>query len=164
MTSLLLRIISATLFLCCAVVAQAAVTCSVTAGSAAFGVYNPLSAAPLDSTSTVSVTCSLTTPDTVVVNFIVAMSPGTSGSYGSRAMSSGTSNLNYNLYVDSSRSQVWGDGSSSTSTASGSISLGHGLGNNGSGTVTYTDYARLPPAQDVAPGSYTDSIVVSVTW
>jgi spore coat protein U-like protein len=144
--------------------AVAGVSCTVAGTTAAFGVYNPLNATPLNSTGTVTVTCSLTSPDNIVVPFNVALSRGGSGSYTARALQSGAASLGYNLYVDSAYAQIWGDGTSGTSMLAGSIELGHGIGRKGTDSVVYTTFARIPSAQDVAPGTYNDLITVSVTW
>ncbi len=143
---------------------RAAVNCSVTSSAVAFGIYNPFNAFALDSTATVSVTCSLTRPETVTVPYTLGLTAGSSASFAVRTMISGPSTLNYNLYADNARSIIWGDGSSGTSVVAGSLGLGHGLGNNGTNTATHTEYARMPAQQDVLPGSYNDSIVVTVTW
>jgi spore coat protein U-like protein len=41
--------------------------------------------------------------------------------------------------------------------------VGPGVG-NGTRTATHTIYGRIPALQDVAPGSYTDSIVVTLAF
>src|SRR5215831_10431939 len=97
-------------------IACAAVTCSVSSAGVSYGVYDPLSAAALDSNGTLSVTCSIAFPPLVqTVNYTVGFSTG-SGSMLARRMTSGANQLNYNLYTTSSRNQVWGDGNGSTAT------------------------------------------------
>jgi spore coat protein U-like protein len=79
-------------------------------------------------------------------------------------LQNGAASLFYNLYMDSAYAQIWGNGTSGTSVASGAVVLGHGLGKKGTDSVVYTTFARIPVAQDVAVGTYSDIITVSVTW
>jgi spore coat protein U-like protein len=72
-------------------------------------------------------------------------------------MGSGGNQMSYNLYTTNARSTVWGDGSGSTGTISG----------NGSGLLTAAQhivYGRIAINQDVAPGSYTSTVTVTVTF
>jgi spore coat protein U-like protein len=74
-----------------------------------------------------------------------------------RTIANGGNTLNYNLYRDSARSQVWGDGSGSTFTVTGT----------GSGLLTastLTVYGDIAAAQDKPPGTYTSTITVTVTY
>lgn len=130
------------------VAAPARATCTVTATPVAFGAYLPFSAAPTDSTGTVSLHCG---PPADVV---IALSTGGSGSYASRLMASGGSHLNYQLYSNAARTTVWGDGTGGTVTVSESVT----------GSETSTVYGRIPALQGVAPGFYVDTITVTVTF
>ncbi|HSG91110.1 MAG TPA: spore coat U domain-containing protein [Pseudomonadales bacterium] len=152
------------LVLCWSCPADAAVDCSVTATGVAFGVYDPFAALPDDSIGTISVTCRHVPPTRAErINYTVTLSAGGSGAYSQRGMAADTSRLGYNLYADGARSQVWADGSSSSVTITGSMLVGPGVG-NGTRTATHTIYGRIPARQDVAPGGYTDSIVVTLVY
>lgn len=135
------------------------VTCTTSATGVAFGTYAPFNGTPLDSTGTVTVTC---TPTLVglLVSYSIALSAGSSGSYASRTMLSGTSPMNYQLYTDASRSTVWGDGSGGTAVVSDSYTIALLF----PVTRNYTVYGRVPALQAVGPGTYSDSIVVTVTY
>jgi spore coat protein U-like protein len=126
---------------------------SVGATALSFGVYDPGSASSIKSTGTVTVECLVG----VLPSFTIALSAGNSGSYAVRQMSNGSDRLNYNLYTDSNHTVVWGDGTGATSTDSfaGLISL---LSTN------FTVYGRVPHAQYPAPGTFTDTITVTVTY
>ena len=117
-------------------------------------VIDPLATAtPLDATSTLSVTCTNTTPYTVALN--AGANAGGASNFGSRTMKSGSNTLAYQLYLDSGRSSVWGDGTSSSSTSAGT----------GTGSAqTLTIYGRLPSLANVVPGSYTDTVTVTVSY
>ncbi len=67
-------------------------------------------------------------------------------------MSDGRDYLVYQLYDNTGRTTVWGNGSGGTAT----ISM------NSSGTATI--YGRLPAKQNVSAGAYADTILVTVSF
>jgi spore coat protein U-like protein len=131
--------------------------CRVDTSSAqiAFGTYDPLSALPLDATGTVDVIC-----DKNNVAVRVELDRGGGGSYLPRQMRFGIQTLAYNLYVDSTRSIVFGNGSGGTQAGAGMTSAIGGAEFRARIPV----YGRIPPGLDAAFGSYSDSINVSVTF
>ncbi|HEX9206610.1 MAG TPA: spore coat U domain-containing protein [Steroidobacteraceae bacterium] len=144
--------------------ALAGADCSITAASANFGTYDALLAQPDDSTASVTVTCNYVPPGATNVAYTVSASNGFNGtSATTRAMASGTSRLSYNVYVDAARSQVLGTGTGGTVVAQGSMTIGPGIG-NGTRTATHTFYGRVPQAQDTAPGAYSDTLVLTLTY
>lgn len=132
-------------------------TCTVSATSLPFGVYNPASASPTDATGTVTVSCNAIVG--VGASWTIKMSTGSSGSYAPRRLSSGAATLNYNVYTSSARTTVWGDGSAGTGFVSDSATL-----IVGANTKQYTMYGRIPALQDVRAGSYSDSIVITLMY
>jgi spore coat protein U-like protein len=127
-------------------------SCNVSATTLNFGTYDPTSATAINGTSTLSVFCTAGTPYTAALN---VGSGG--GSFVTRTIANGGNLLNYNLFRDAARSQVWGDGSGSTFTVSGT----------GSGLLTannLTVYGEIPIAQDGPPGTYTSTITVTVAY
>jgi len=122
--------------------AQAA--CTISAGAAvSFGTYDWTVAAPTDTVGSMTYTCTTTA--------LVFLSTGSSGTYTTRTMLSGVDVLNYNLYTDAARTQVWGD-----FFTGGTISVAP------AGTpATLNVYGRIPAGQNVPPRSYTDSITVT---
>jgi spore coat protein U domain-containing protein, fimbrial subunit CupE1/2/3/6 len=145
--------------------ALAEADCSVAVSGLAFGTYDQLTTSADDSTGTVTVTCTSIGKGGGVtrVNYSVAFSTGASGSYMQRFMTSGTPRLDYNLYVDAARSTIWGNGNGGTQLITGSLTVGPGVG-NGTRTETHTVYGRIPAQQDAAVGSYTDAIVLTLTF
>lgn len=129
--------------------------CTVSGTTLNFGAsIDPLATAtPLDATSTLSVVCTNTTPYTVALN--AGSNAGGASNFGARTMKSGSHTLGYQLYLDAGRSSVWGDGTASSST---SASTGTGS------TQTMTIYGRLPSLANVIPGSYTDTVTVTVSY
>jgi spore coat protein U-like protein len=135
--------------------ARALVTsCSVSAGGVAFGVYNPLTVTPLDSTAVILVSCNVSQGRNSVT---IALTPGASGTFGARKLVSGASFLRYNLYLDAAYTQIWGDGTGGSVTDTVRVTRRRP---NTQATV----YAQIPALQDVAPGSYADSITVTVNY
>jgi spore coat protein U-like protein len=144
--------------------ATAASDCSVTASGVAFGTYDPSTATPDDSTGSVAVTCTYTGPGGVdTANYTVTLSAGMGGSYAPRKLTAGTSRLDYNLFGDAARTQVWGNAGSGTTIITGSLKVGPGVG-NGTRTATHVIYGRIPQLQDADTGNYTDSILVTLTF
>jgi spore coat protein U-like protein len=126
-------------------------SCAVSASDLAFGSYTAGSGSPLTASTTVQVTCTASLP------YTVALDGGTNtASVTARAMTDGAShNLSYGLYTSNAYTAVWGDGTGGTSTVGGS--------GNGS-AQSLTVYGRIPAAQFVVAGSYSDRITVTVSY
>lgn len=108
---------------------------------------------PVSATSTLTVQCTNTTPYTVALN--AGSNAGGASNFSSRTMKSGSNTLAYQLYLDSGHASVWGDGTSSSSTVAGT-----GTGN----AQTLSIYGSLPSLANVVPGSYTDTVTVTVSY
>lgn len=122
------------------------VTCSVSATGVNFGSYDVFSNVNSDGAGSVSVSCDGD------ASYSIAISSG-NGSYASRWMARDAHQFAYNLYREASRSTIWGDGTGGSAVVSGS----------GTG-ATHTVYGRIPSRQNVYAGSYSDNIVVIVTY
>jgi spore coat protein U-like protein len=75
-------------------------------------------------------------------------------------MASGTNTLQYNLYTTAALTTVFGDGTGATGTDAGT---GTGMAN----ALQYTVYGQLPDNaanQASIPGTYTDTVTVTVTY
>ena len=134
-------------------------TCTVSAGSVAFGIYDPLALGPLDSTGTIQATCTSDRPP--AVTYEIRLDTGQAGSFAPRAMTSGGDQLTYNLYIDAARSAVWGDGSGATAVVTADYNL---TPPGSTQTDSYTVYGRIPAAQVVTAGSYLDTITVTLEF
>lgn len=152
----------ALLVLCGSEQGHAAVTftCKVTATGISFGTYNPLSTTAAESTGTYSVTCTATGTGSATVAGTLSMSAGSSGKFSTRTLVSGTNALNYNIYATQSYGQILGDGTAGTyqESASGTVTAGQAY------VVGGSFYGMIPVGQEVAPGSYSDTIVVTVAY
>jgi|GEM_PF-558361 len=140
-------------------------SCSInSAGNMNFGTYDATSASSTTGSSTISVSCSNGTANSITV----ALSMGSNSvSFSPRTMKdSGGNTLNYNLFTTSVATAgctggvIWGDGTSGTSTVAGT----------GSGSTTptlFTVYGCIPTGQNVTAGvgeTYTDTITVTVSF
>ena len=124
----------------------AAATCDITPQGTSFGAYDPLAPAPLDGVGNIAVRCDSAVP------FTLSLGTGT-GSYADRRMTGASGSLGYNLYVDGSRAIVWGDGSGGTTTVSANAQ-----------SADIPIYGRIPAGQNVRADSYTDTLVVTISY
>lgn len=148
-----------------------ATQCSISTSGLSFGTYDPLAGYPASTPTTANgsarLDCRLTGWDVLFgINVSVALSTGSSGSYMARSLRNGAEQLRYNLYTDPTYTEVFGDGSGSTGIAQEcfpGIFIGC-AGGAASSPATIPVYGRLPGSQDVGPGSYADSLVVTVSF
>ena len=131
-----------------AVSATVTSTCMVSATSLGFGSYSGLVA---PASSTVSVTCTNTTP----YNVGLSAGLGAGATVTSRKMTGPASALlAYGLFRDTGHTVGWG-GTAGTDTVAGT---GNGA------TQPITVYGQIPTAQYVVPGAYADTITVTVSY
>jgi spore coat protein U-like protein len=123
--------------------------CTVSATGVNFGSSGPISS-NVDAAGSVSVQCTKATP------YTVALSGGNAGASDptQRRMSKGTEAITYGLYQNAARSQPWG-GTSGLNTVGGT---GTGAGQ------ALTVYGRVAAQSTPSPGTYVDSVVVTVTY
>jgi spore coat protein U-like protein len=133
-------------------------SCSVSATALSFGPYDPSSATARDSTGTVTVTCTAILLG-VSASWDILLSTGSSGSFTPRRLLSGGNSMQYNLYIDAGRTQVWGDATGTTAKVSDSRFVVVGTSQ-----YSYTTYGRIPALQNLAPGTYTDAITVTLNF
>ncbi len=121
----------------------------IAAGDVIFGSYDPISMLR-DTTGTITVTC--WGRKNARVTYKIGLTTGYSGSFNPREMGSSSYTLSYNLYTDSSRSMIWGDGRNGTSTVGATVKLTDWVT-----TYCHTVYGRIPAAQPTAgAGNYID--------
>lgn len=134
----------------CAGAADAA-QCTVSATSVNFGAYNVFDTKPNDSTGTITLKC-----NGGAKHVSVGLSRGGTLSYALRFMKL-LEPLFYNLYLDASRTVIWGDGSLGTQVDI----IGDPPNNK---NVELTVFGRIPAGQDVSAGSYSDTVTVIVNY
>ena len=141
--------------------ASAAALCSFTSTPAlGFGAYDDSSPASTDSSTSLTVQCfRIGGPADVDVTLQIGPS-ATSGGNAPRQMAGPAGNrMNYNLYRDSGRTQVWGQ-TPGVDTATITVA---GIPNAGSRSGTFVIYGRIPALQNVPAGSYSDSVQLTVS-
>ncbi len=131
--------------------ATVASNCLVSATTLDFGSTGVLNA-NVDSTNTISVTCTNGTP----WNASLSAGSGVGGTVALRKMTGpGGATIDYTIYRNAGRTEVWGDGTSGTFTLSGT---GTGL------AQAQTGYGRVPAQSTPAAATYTDTVVVTITY
>lgn len=110
-------------------------------------------AAPVASTSTITLTCPANT------SWKVGLDNGLNSLSGQRRMAGPPSSyLDYDLYIDPNRTQRWGN-----DTAGGTNTV-NGSGASQSNPTVLTVYGQVP-AQDVGtPGTYSDTVTVTLAY
>jgi len=152
------------ILLCGVSTAHAGADCSISAVNLNFGVYDPLLSVPDDSAGSITVTCNYVPPGTTTVSYTVALSSGLNAtSAETRKMAAGTALLGYNVFNDPARTATWGNGTGGTVLVSGSTTVGPGIGNS-TRKITHAVYGRLPALQDAVPGSYLDTLLLTLTY
>jgi spore coat protein U-like protein len=118
---------------------------NLAATAVAFGTYDVFSAVDLTSTGTISYSCGNRTAPNITI------SASSNGAYRPRQLRSGTNTLNYELYADPAMTVVWGTGADAQTVANGT-------------NLTLTVYGKIFQQQDVAVGSYSDTITVTINF
>jgi spore coat protein U-like protein len=122
--------------------------CSVTANDLDFGSVTLLNG-NVDAQTNLSVTCNSG------VSYNVGLSNGLTGTGPTtRLMTQGGEDVSYGLYRNNARTLPWGQ-TIGTNTVAG---IGTGA------AQSYTVYGRVPPQTTPSAGTYTDSVVVTVTY
>jgi spore coat protein U-like protein len=122
--------------------------CSVSAGSLGFGAYSAAAAAV--GAASISVNCSSGG------TYEVSLDGGQYSTGGTRRMAGPAGNyLNYELFSNSARTLSWGNGTV----------LGGSVNGTGSGSAqSLIVYGRIAAGQLSTPGSYSDSVMVTVEY
>lgn len=129
--------------------------CRITVSGIDFGIYSALSPAPHNNIGNIEVRC---VPGGAPGGLPrVTMSPGNSGNYLDRTLTSGQYELHYNLYTDVTRIRVLGDGSSGTVPFPPPRTRAFGLGR-------FPIYGAIPPGQRVPAGVYSDTLLIQVEF
>jgi spore coat protein U-like protein len=129
------------------VTASVAKNCTLSSPTLAFGAYDPTSGTPLDVSTTLTVTCTKTTPWTIALDN--GLNFASSARHMKDAVSADT--LTYEIYSDAPRTTVW----NSTNTVAGA----------GTPATQPSVYGRIPTAQFVTPAAvYSDSVVATITF
>ena len=151
----------ALLMLLAGVEAQA-LDCTFSTTGVAFGVYDPVATTATTATGNLTVTCIHLGGGATKAHYTAALSTGSSGTYAQRRLRAGTATLDYNLFDSASYTRIWGNGTGGTGVIVGTL-----LVNPGSNQVNeafHPIYGRIPAQQSAAIGSYSDTILVTLTF
>ena len=137
--------------------ATVSANCTISTAPVAFGGYDPVSAnasTALDASGSVTVTCTQGSAATVTLGQGANADTGSSDAAPARRLNDGGTNfLAYDLYSDEGRSVVWGNDATTD------------VAHTGTGTAVALDvYGSIDAAQNVPAGSYTDTVVATVTF
>ena len=137
------------------VTASVTANCTITTAPLAFGAYDPVVAnasTPLSGTGTLNVTC--TNGAITAVTLGQGSNPATVSTDAAPARQlkdAGTDVLAYSLHSDAGHATVW------TNTG--------GVAYTGTGTAgTMTVYGAVAPGQNVPAGTYSDTVVATITF
>jgi spore coat protein U-like protein len=133
--------------------------CIISSSNIAFGNYDP-TATTATTNSAGAVTAKCTKGDSVSV----ALGQGANSGTGStaavpvRQMASGTNLLPYHIYIASTGTTEWGTGTVGTNEPAAQTSTSVNT------ALSFPLYGSIPAGADVPAGSYTDSVVATVTY
>lgn len=135
--------------------ATVAADCNITANALSFGTYDTLAGTAVDQSANLDVACTTGTAATVTLGQGANADTGSSAAVPLRRMSDGaTGFLSYTLYSDSGYTTVFGD-TAPTGAA-------YTAATNGTSQVVV--YGRITASQDVPVGSYTDTVLATITF
>jgi spore coat protein U-like protein len=131
--------------------------CTIDASSGlAFGAYDPVvtnATTALNGTATISVTCTNGSPATLTLDQGLNPAGGSTNAAPLRQMASGGNIIGYGLFQDVANTIVWGN------------TAGTGVAYTGTGVAgSLTVYGQIPAGQNVPAGTYTDTVVATVTF
>jgi spore coat protein U-like protein len=125
-------------------------TCTINSASTLNFGSQGVFTANVDQSSTIQVQCTNTTPYNIGLDAGV----GSGATVAVRKMTSGGATVNYTLYSDSGHTTVWGTTIGTNTVAA----TGNGA------AQSYTVYGRIPAQTTPAPGTYADTVTVTVTY
>lgn len=146
------------LILCATCVAMLAASearadCTVEYTEIQFPAYDVFGTTPVDATGTIRYKCA---PEQQNVTPLIRISLGEGPDKTfERRMTRSAETLRYNVFLDPQRTVVWGDGSRGTLAYTAACCAVFSTANL---------YGRIFPGQDVAAGSYHDTIVVTIEF
>jgi spore coat protein U-like protein len=118
----------------------------------AFNGYDVLDTQPKTSSGSIKLLC--------VVGLLVTvdLGPGQTGTVAQRKLTrmGGGTSLLYNLFFDSARTQIWGNGANGTAHYGPVIAV--------LASITLPVYGAIPARQDVQTGTYNDSVQITINF
>jgi spore coat protein U-like protein len=134
--------------------ATVSANCTISTTAVAFGQYDAIvthASTPLDVSGKVSVTCTSGAPATITLGQGPDPTPGSTDAVPVRRMKAGSNYLSYQLYSEGTHTTVWNNDT--------------GVANVGTGANQDLDvFGRVAAGQNVPTGSYTDTVVATITF
>lgn len=133
--------------------------CTISSTNIAFGNYDPTSATALTATGAVTAKCTKGDSVSVALNQGLNPATGSTAAVPARRMGDGASDyLPYHIYIAATGTTEWGSGTVGTNEPAAQTSASVNT------ALTFTTYGSLPAGADVPAGSYTDSVIATVTF
>ena len=132
---------------------SARAVCSLGGAAVAFGTYDSLNLLPFDTIGSLVFQCNQKNH-----NVMITLSRGSGTSFAPRRMVNGSQQLFYNLYRDTGRTVIWGDGSG----GSQAYFINNPQPNNRD--ITVPIFGRIPAGQNVSVGTYADTITITMNF
>ena len=130
--------------------------CAVTSGGGTltFGNYDPTganTATPLAQVSAFQLHCSIGTAAAILLSQGMNPDAASTDAAPVRNLANGSAKLNYQLYTSPAQANVWDNV--------------HGMAQMANGTPqTINIYGTIPAGQNVPPGTYTDTVTITVNY
>lgn len=116
----------------------------------AYDVFGP----NVDAAGGLTYSCTGVLPgDTVVITLDIGGAP----SFTPRQMQSGPYRLDYNIFLDATRISIWGDGTGGSGIYGPVVPLE-------AAPIVVPMYGRIPSGQDAHIGTYSDTIIVTMSF
>lgn len=129
--------------------------CFVSAGPLAFGTYDTVSGALKDAFGFVSFSCTAGVSATITLDQGLHADTGSTDAVPLRRVTDGAGHyLSYGTFMDFNATQVWGNDVSAAQTYTATDYNWTG----------YTVFGKMYSSQDVPAGTYTDTLVATVTF
>ena len=140
-----------------AVSTAVSMSCTIAAGAMTFASYDPTATVDNDANASITSTCTAGGAAVITMNQGGRAQSGSSDAIPLRAMWNGSEgtpeDLLYHVYSDSAGGTVWGNTAGS----------GKSIAADGTAQV-FTAYGRIPKNQTVSSGSFSDSVLVTLTY
>lgn len=130
--------------------------CTITVLELSFGEYDVFASNRTRGVARVKVDCG---GRTTKIRPTIELSAGMSQDFARRTQVSGSNVLVYNIYADQALTRIVGDGSSGTT-----VLLPDLAGDSGEALSSVDLYGAIEPRQFVPPGSYFDTVYVTLTF
>jgi spore coat protein U-like protein len=132
--------------------------CTIGSTNIAFANYDPTSATVLTATGAVTARCTKGDSVSVALNQGANPGAGSTAAVPVRQMANGTNLLPYHIYIAATGTTEWGTGTIGTNEPAAQTAASVAT------ALSFTTYGSLPAGADVPAGSYSDSVIATVTF